>query len=117
VFRAALLLGILMPLHYSAAEEPPLRDPMRPYEQAQIPDARGNQPRRIALTAVLISAERRIAVINGKFYREGESVDGAQITRIESESVRFRRAGQDIEVRLDGGRTGSQQTIQGDSAS
>jgi hypothetical protein len=106
----------LLPIYGVAAEDLPLQDPTLPYEQAQTPAARGSVSRRLELTAVLISSQRRIAVINGKFYREGEHVDGAQITRIEPESVGLRRGSEEMEVRLNTGRTGLKTASQRDSA-
>lgn len=99
-----------------AAQEPPLRDPMQPFEYVQVPGARGTAPRRLELTAVLVAPERRVAVINGSIRREGDWIEGAQITRIEAQAVHLRRGGEDIVVRLKPRRT-EPQIDEGDSAS
>jgi MSHA biogenesis protein MshK len=118
VFNRALVLGLfaLLPIRDLAAEDLPLLDPTRPFQQAQTPAEQGSASHRLELTAVLISAQRRIAVINGKFYREGELVAGARITRIGPESVGLRRGSEDSEVRLNNGRIGSQTISRGVSA-
>jgi hypothetical protein len=55
---------------------------------------------RFTLTAVLISSERRVAIVNGKPYQSGENVDGAEIVRIESSAVHLREHGAEIVVPL-----------------
>jgi hypothetical protein len=70
---------------------------------------------RFQLTAVLISAQRRVAIVNGKSYQLGEHVDGAEITRIEAQTVHLRQAGEDLVIHL--GRPGQRRApaTQGDS--
>jgi hypothetical protein len=118
VFRAAIALGFLAlaPLHAPLADELPLKDPMRPYAQAEPQGPRDTGPRRPRLSAVLISSERRLAVIDGKFYREGEEVGDARLMRIEADAVHLRRGTEDFEVRLRAGDRPPQVT-RGDSAS
>lgn len=101
----------------TVAQEPPLHDPMQPFEYLPTPGAverAGPQP--LELTAVLVSSQRRVAVINGAIHREGDWIAGAQITRIEPQVVHLRRGSEDFVVRLKTRRAGSQ-TDQGDSAS
>ena len=90
-------------------------DPMQPFQAARERGTRGSAPARYRLTAVLISELRRIAVINGKLYREGDELDGARLTRIESQAVSLRRGSEDMVLRLSTGRPESQLS-QGDSA-
>ena len=54
---------------------------------------------------MLVSKDRKIAVINGSFHREGDWIDGAQITRIEPQAVRLQRGSQETVVRLNQQRT------------
>jgi len=60
-------------------------------------------PRPYELTAVLISATRRVAVLNGRPYQEGDTVDRATITRIEPQIVHLHKDGADLVVHLQGG--------------
>lgn len=102
MFRSVLLAVFLTLAAASAglAQEPLLGDPMRPYRVESAAGAQTAGPRPLQLSAILVSEKRRIALINGRFYREGDAVGGAQITRIESGSVRLRRGGEDLVVRL-----------------
>lgn len=90
------------------AEDLPLRDPMQPYRRVPAADAAEAVARGFALSAVLISDSRRIAVINGDLRREGDEIDGARLIRIEPFSVRLRRGGEELVVPLNGSRTGAQ---------
>lgn len=82
-----------------ADDLPPPRDPMQPYARGVAGVAAVAGPR-FLLTAVLISSARRVAIVNGKPYQSGESVDGAEIVRIESSAVHLREHGAEIVVRL-----------------
>ncbi len=80
--------------------EPPLHDPMRPF-QPVAGDGPGAAPvPRFRLTAVLISPARRVAIINGKSYQEGQKVSGAEITHIDAQSVELRDGGDEWVVHL-----------------
>jgi hypothetical protein len=115
-FAAAAALALIATAAPGAAhaEDVPLRDPTRPYEAQPATDARGSAAHRLELSAVLISPQRRVAVINGKLYHEGELVDGATISRIESQAVHLRRGSEERVVQLGPERAGAQ-TNQGDS--
>jgi hypothetical protein len=91
-----------------SAAEPPLHDPMRPYQVAPQAGPGISIPRRLELSAILVSSQRRIAVINKHFYREGDVVDGAEVIRIHPEFVQLRRGSENLEVRLIRGSTGAQ---------
>lgn len=77
------------------AEDPPLRDPMRPYsiERSVERAARVARPR---VSAILISSTRRVAVIDGETYLEGDVFAGAEIVRIEPKSVHLGRGGTEL---------------------
>ena len=84
------------------AEDAPVRDPMQPYRFVAGP---GSDPGavtvpRFALTAVLISPTRRVAIVNGKPYERGESVSGAEIIRIDADAVHLREHGNEVVVPL-----------------
>ena len=107
MFKAAWILGLVLATSVAGAEELPLRDPLRPYTATLPSDASGAPVRRLELQAVVVSPERRIAVINDELRREGERVGDAVIVRIERGAVHMRRAGEDFVLRLDG-RTSSE---------
>jgi hypothetical protein len=52
------------------------------------------------LTAVLISPTRRVAIVNGKPYESGETVNGAEIVRIDPDAVHLREHGNELVVPL-----------------
>jgi MSHA biogenesis protein MshK len=108
----ALVLLVLAPAAF-AAEDLPLQDPMRPY-QAPVGGAGVGAERRTEVSAILISPQRRIAVINGELYREGDLVDGALLVRIEADSVRLKRGDRETVVPLDA--NAGRQITEGDSA-
>jgi MSHA biogenesis protein MshK len=55
---------------------------------------------RWVLESTLVSADRRIAVINGESLMVGDRIGGARVTRIEPFSVRLRTAEGTIELNL-----------------
>jgi len=95
-----LLVALVSPV---LADEPPVDDPMRPYRPGAAAQSTDPASRAVVLTAVLIAANRRVAVINGRLYREGEDVAGARITRIDSHSVQLTRSGETRVVALSTG--------------
>ena len=96
---AALLLASLLAGTLSAAEEAPVRDPMRPFGAASPGVAAAAKPR-FELSAVLISPARRVAIVNGKPYSRGAVVDGAEIVAIDPGVVRLRENGIERELFL-----------------
>lgn len=93
-----LLVCLVWPAAAVAAEQ--LRDPTRP---SWLPDP-GRQQRpvvtRYRLESVLIAAERRVAVINGRVVTVGDVVDGAAVLSIEPEAVTLRRDGRELVLKL-----------------
>lgn len=75
------------------------RDPMRPplpaAERTAVRAARAPD-----LSAVIGSGERRVAVVNGRVVRAGDTVDGALILAVFDDGVRYSRAGVARELRL-----------------
>ena len=84
----------------SQAQEPPLQDPMRPHVVVRSASAGPRVEDGLKLTAVLVSERRRIAVINGQFYRVGDRVNGDEIIRIEPGSIQIKRGSEQILVTL-----------------
>lgn len=74
-----------------------LSDPTRPLQET-VPTQRVLPA--LKLNSVLISEQRRLAVINGQTVAEGEQVGGAKVLRISSDRVLLQRAGQPVEIRL-----------------
>jgi MSHA biogenesis protein MshK len=84
----------------ASGTEAPLKDPMQPYRHVDTSDIHGAPAQRYALSTVLISATRRVAVINGTLLREGDRIDGAEVVRIASQRVELRRGGETFVVGL-----------------
>ncbi len=96
--RSALLAAAMLVAAGAArAEDASVRDPMQPYRFVGRP---GGVAPRFALTAVLISPTRRVAIVNGKPYERGESVNGAEIVRIDPDAVHLREHGNELVVPL-----------------
>jgi hypothetical protein len=111
----AAAAGLLLALTAVAAE-PPLRDPMQPYRAVAGAEGPGGVPApRFRLTAVLISPERRVAVVNGKAYGEGAHVDGVEITSIDARSIRLRDGDEELIVHLGSPRPAAP-AVEGESA-
>jgi hypothetical protein len=111
----AALVAALWLIGAASASDSPLRDPTEPY-RPPAGGARTAVQQRYVLTAVLVSASRRVAVVNGLPCMVGDTVDGAEIVRIEAKQVHVRRNGRDIVLRLQ--RPGSEaQQSEGDSSS
>jgi MSHA biogenesis protein MshK len=73
---AALMTGV------ATAQAQALRDPTRPPGVAAIKAAPGVAPGGLVLQSILISPERKAAVINGKVVGPGESIDGYMLIAI-----------------------------------
>jgi hypothetical protein len=95
---ALIVVGVFVAAGAARAEDALVRDPMQPYRFVAGPGGVGAP--RFALTAVLISPTRRVAIVNGKPYERGESVNGAEIVRIDPDAVRLREHGNELVVPL-----------------
>ena len=97
----------------------PLGDPMRPYSPPSPTAGDQRVARPFTLTGVLVAATRRIAVINGALYQEGDTINGARIVRIQSDSVQLRRGSENLSLQLQRRsgqrRTGTTRTNNGES--
>lgn len=88
--RRLFLLGLLLLISrpVPALEPDGLQDPMRPVRyQAPAADSAGEKDaaekqRNWRLSAVLISAERTLAVINGRSLQVGDQLDGFRLVEI-----------------------------------
>jgi hypothetical protein len=114
----AALVALLLLAGSVRADEPPVRDPMRPFNGAGVAAggaaAVAGRPR-FALTGVLIAPSRRVAILNGKPYTPGAVVDGAEIVAIEPGVVRLREHGAELVISLAPGAQTQTQLV-GDTA-
>lgn len=74
-----------------------LRDPTRPYK-ASVPAAKAAAP--FSVSAIIISADRRVAIVNGQSVGVGGSVYGATVVAIEKDYLILDRNGKRITARL-----------------
>jgi hypothetical protein len=97
---AATVLALAVAATVFAAE-PPVRDPTQPFDRTVGggASARAAAPR-FAVTAVLISPTRQVAIVNGTPYVVGETVDGAEIVAIVHNAVHLRESGVELVVSL-----------------
>jgi hypothetical protein len=89
---SALLCGIAL------ADAAEFIDPMRPITKGRLKSA--PEQTTYVVTAIFVSADRRVAVINGHSAAVGERVDGAWIRRIEPHAVYLERNGRSLAVAL-----------------
>lgn len=89
---AFLIAGTLLAVPLSAAQEAAeVQDPMRPPQTRQT-ESSTSAPS-WDLSSILISDNRRLAVINGVLVKPGERVSGARLVRIAADHVVIRHAG------------------------
>ena len=110
-----LLISGALPIAAATAADLPLRDPTAPYRPPAAAAARVASARRYVLTGVLMSAQRRVAILDGLPCMEGDRVDGAEVIAIETKQVRLRVAGKEIVVHLKSQRRSKDET-KGDSS-
>jgi MSHA biogenesis protein MshK len=93
-----VLLALVAALNAAGAAEL-LRDPTRPTNE--VPAARtAPATSSLRVSAVFISGERRVAIVNGQRVREGEVISGATVSKIEADKVSFTRKGDTLAVPL-----------------
>lgn len=91
-FALLVAAGVVVPAHAA-------RDPMRPPQAGAARGAVRVEPAP-ALTAVMGAGERRVAIVNGRVVRAGDTVDGALIVAVFEGGIRYSRAGAMRELRL-----------------
>lgn len=101
----ALLVAMLAAV---AAQAAPFADPFRPPRQVEQPvtEEATKGPAAPRLESVLIAPDRRVAVINGQQYVEGERFAGGRVLRISESEVVIRHSDRDEKLSLfpDGGK-------------
>lgn len=100
--RLLVLVFVIAGLQAAVAADS-LRDPTRPTEFSTEPSAAPVS--RLSVSAVFISGERRVAIVNGRRVREGDEIAGAIVAGIEGNNVRFVRQGETLVVPLLSGTT------------
>jgi len=73
-----------------------LRDPTQPESASLV----ATQPYQPGLSAVIVSTDRRLAVIDGKIVREGQMVNGNTIISIQENHVKLHGANGDTTLFL-----------------
>ncbi len=98
-YSMLIVSGVLLfgPLPTDGAEL--LRDPTRPYsgKPVVVVSARDTSFR---VTAIFISENRRVAIVNGQRVSEGDRVDGATVVEILANSLRLNLRGKAFTTRL-----------------
>jgi MSHA biogenesis protein MshK len=85
----------------SFAHADTLIDPTRPaFAQAKSSAVARSVDPTSSLTAIFLSGERRVAVLDGKVVKAGDRVGDIVIQEISADSVRFTRAGRVESARL-----------------
>ena len=92
LMSAVMLLG---PLLTDGAEL--LRDPTRPYSARSVVPATAPT---FNVMAILVSQQRRVAIVNGQRVTEGDQVDGATVVEILRQELRLDFRGKEITARL-----------------
>ena len=98
----------LVALAAPAAAAAPFADPFRPPRQIEPPvvDDAAKPPAGSRLESVLIGPDRRVAVINGQQYLEGERIGTGRVLRISESEVVIRHPDRDEKLTMfaEGGR-------------
>lgn len=81
-----------------------LSDPLRPHAYHPVPAATESSPASVdtsewRLSAVLISAQRSVAVINGRRVQPGDMLEGLRVMLIAGDRVELRNARQTVVLR------------------
>ncbi len=82
----------------ASAQDAPLADPTRPALRSPA-GAAGRSASGLRLEGIVISANRKLALISGEFLAEGEQIYGLRIVRIDRDKVTALRNGQRLVLR------------------
>ena len=96
----AVLLGIIAPAGVGPARAQ--SDPTRPPDYRRAPTTEADTDGELRLESIVVSPDRRIAVINGRSLRIGDRIAGAQLTDIAAHTVHVRFPEGRVELRLSG---------------
>jgi|GEM_PF-1513037 len=97
----AISAVLAMSLYFPAMSYAQLEDPMRPPAYQQLPaSVTASSENLWALSSILISPDRRVAVINGQTVHVGDKLGESVVIRIEPSSVKLKSKGREITVSL-----------------
>jgi len=99
VSSRAVVCGLLLACGAAAAQDG-LGDPTRPTPLRAAAPVEAAAAPQWRLQSTLVAAQRRVAVINGRTVREGETVDGARLVEVRPDGVSLERAGRTFELTL-----------------
>jgi len=95
------VLGLLLScLAITCFAEEKLRDPTRPYTAVE---RKAVAAPRYVVNAIIVSPERRVAIVNGQRVGVGESVDNATVISIERQQLVLETNGRRITASLNDG--------------
>lgn len=107
--KQTLLLLVLLILSTTwAVAQRGLEDPLRPLAGVPASDAEEaakieqKQPHELRLEAVLLSAERTVAIINGHALQVGDQIEGFRLNKIEKSRVELQKKQKKIVLRRTG---------------
>lgn len=95
------LLIVVIAVASAPARAETLSDPMRPSHAAPVESVRAAPAQRFELSAILYSADRRVAVVNGRSVREGQRVGTARVKRIRRGQVELQVGERTLTLALD----------------
>jgi len=95
----ALWFSLPMVIAFAAQDAGAISDPTRPSGYAA-PDVAAKSGDALKLESVLIARNRRVAVINGKTCRVGDSVNGARLVAIHADGAELVRDGSRVVLPL-----------------
>lgn len=87
ISMALVAAGMLLAPAAEAAE--PMRDPTRPTRVQET--APVQRDRALTVSAVFVSGDRRLAIVNGQRVREGDAINDVIVSKIEADRVSFLR--------------------------
>ena len=91
------LVLVLCTVPLSVWAEEPLRDPTRPANARSLTAVPGMT---FKVTAVFLSGQRRLGVVNGRLVAEGDGVDGARVVEVLPSAIRLEYQGKVVTARL-----------------
>ena len=100
VIRNGSGAGLILAMLLLSGEAIALKDPTRP-NGFSAPLAKPTPDRAFSLVSIIIGAERKIAVIDGKARREGQQFDGVRLKRIYPDRVELVDQGEIHILKLD----------------
>jgi MSHA biogenesis protein MshK len=101
VFKIICIFMSIFIASIASAQEAVI-DPTKPLNFSAANLASGSSQQTIQLTSILISSERRVAIINGEVLSESQTVKGvgALVKKIDAEAVTFQQNGKVWRVAL-----------------